>query len=212
MVVVANATDTRLDLFCVAERDARAHDEPLRVLLGVLQLTGALGGAWTALFGLITRVFWVTCSRSSCSLASVTALWAACSGGHGTGNRFDQLVLHMVKSGECAPPVGVPHRQQPEVYHWWLVTRQLSCAMVVQRGHSVSLIKGLSQLFQKNEVALGVHRVRQRPPVNVSSWAGGVLGARHWLCVGFIVVVGHHRLFHLDIDLLLSPIGAATSG
>jgi hypothetical protein len=24
---------------------------------------------------------------------------------------------------------------------------------------------------------------------------------------GFIVVVGHHRLFHLDIDLLLSPIG-----
>src|SRR5205085_4084638 len=51
--------------------------------------------------------------------------------------------------------------------------------------------------------------MRQRPPVNVSSWVTvrslwGMSWAKRavssWM-------VGHHRVFNVDIDLLLSPIG-----
>ena len=76
---------------------------------------------------------------------------------------------------------------------------------VVPRG----LITGLSELFHNNEVALGVHRYEAQ-----AAGTRFVLGHREVFVghvvgqtCGFIVVVGHHRLFHLEIDLLLSPIG-----
>ena len=71
------------------------------------------------------------------------------------------------------------------------------------------LITGLSQLFHNNKVALRVHRDEAK-----AAGKRFVLGHREvfWghavgQAYGCIVVGGHHRLFHLDIDLLLSPIG-----
>ena len=74
-----------------------------------------------------------------------------------------------------------------------------------QRG----LIAGLSQLFQNNEVALGVHRDEAKAAGkrfvlgHREVFVGHVLGQ----ACGFVLAVGDHRLFNLAVDLLLSPIG-----
>ena len=71
------------------------------------------------------------------------------------------------------------------------------------------LISGLRQLLQNNEMALRVHRDETK-----AAGKRFVLGHREVFvghaigqAYGFIVVVGHHRLFNVAIDLLLSPIG-----
>ena len=71
------------------------------------------------------------------------------------------------------------------------------------------LIAGLSQLFHNNEIALRVHRDEAQ-----ATGKGFVLGHREVFlghavgqACGFIVAIGHHRLFNVDIDLLLRPIG-----
>ncbi len=71
------------------------------------------------------------------------------------------------------------------------------------------LITGLSQLFQKNEIALRVHRDEAQAAGkrfilgHREVFLGHILGQ----ACGFILVVGHHRVFNVEIDLLLSPIG-----
>src|SRR4029450_7239833 len=87
MVVVADATDARLDLFTLLSEALVLTTGRFERLLSLLQAPGFL---WepvrTALGRLITRAVRVhlpavlrrrLCSRSSCSRASVTALWAA---------------------------------------------------------------------------------------------------------------------------------------
>ena len=81
------------------------------------------------------------------------------------------------------------------------------------RRHEVipsSLIAGLSQLFQNNEVALGVHRDEAKAAGKrfVLGHREVFLGHTAGQACGFIVVVSHHRLFNLKINLLLSPIGS----
>jgi len=72
-----------------------------------------------------------------------------------------------------------------------------------------ALITGLSQLFQNNEVAVGVHRhqakaARKRFVLSHREvFAGHVLGQAH----GFALAVGDHGCFNLTVDLLLSAIG-----
>jgi len=71
------------------------------------------------------------------------------------------------------------------------------------------LIAGLSQPFQKNEVTLLVHRDEAKATGkrfvlgHRDGFAGHVLGQ----ACGFSVAVGDHRLFNVEIDLLMSPIG-----
>jgi hypothetical protein len=72
------------------------------------------------------------------------------------------------------------------------------------------LIAGLSQLFHNNEIALRVHRDEAQ-----TTGKGFGLGHREVFgghavsqACGFIVAIGHHRLFNVDIDLLLRPIGS----
>ena len=97
MVVVANATDTRLDLFALLSETLVLTTSRFECLLGVLQAHGCLWGApWTALFGLITRVFRVTLQPFELLFGLGDGLVGRpFFGGHGTRNRFDQLVLHM---------------------------------------------------------------------------------------------------------------------
>src|SRR5262249_53005082 len=71
------------------------------------------------------------------------------------------------------------------------------------------VITSLSPLLQNNEVALRVHRDEAK-----AAGKRFVLGHRevfvgHALgqVCGFVLAIGHHRLFNLEIDLLLSPIG-----
>ena len=56
VVVVANATDARLDLFTLLSETLVLTTGRFERLLGLLQAHGFLwGAAWTALFGLVTR-------------------------------------------------------------------------------------------------------------------------------------------------------------
>jgi len=72
------------------------------------------------------------------------------------------------------------------------------------------LIAGLSQLFHKNAVALGVHRhqaqaARQRFVLrDRDGFAGQVLG----LAGGVVVALGAQRFFTPAVHLLLSPRGS----
>jgi hypothetical protein len=72
------------------------------------------------------------------------------------------------------------------------------------------LIASLSQLFQKNEIALRVHRDKAKATGKcfVLGHREVFLGHAVGQACGFIVAIGHHRLFNVDIDLLLSPIGS----
>jgi hypothetical protein len=72
------------------------------------------------------------------------------------------------------------------------------------------VIAGLSQLFHKNEVALRVHRDEAQAAGKRFVLGHGEVFAGHVLgqASGFIVAIGHHRLFNVDIDLLLRPIGS----
>ena len=71
------------------------------------------------------------------------------------------------------------------------------------------LITGLSQLFHKKEVTLRVHRDEAQATGKRFVLGHGEVFVGHVLgqAYGFIVALGHHRVFHLDIDLLLRPIG-----
>src|SRR5215208_2413811 len=97
MVVVANTTDTRLDLFALLSEPLVLTTSRFEGLLGVLQAHGFLWGApWTALFGLITRVLRVTLQPFELLFGLGDGLVGRpFFGGHGTRNRFDQLVLDM---------------------------------------------------------------------------------------------------------------------
>ena len=66
-------------------------------LLGLLQAHGCLwGAAWTALFGLVTRALRVGLHPFELLSGFGDGLVGGpLFGGHGTGDRFDQLVLHM---------------------------------------------------------------------------------------------------------------------
>src|SRR5215467_1915835 len=60
MVIVANATDTRLDLFALLRKSHVLATGRCEHVLGLCQAHGFLGGvSWTALFRCITRAFWV---------------------------------------------------------------------------------------------------------------------------------------------------------
>jgi hypothetical protein len=71
------------------------------------------------------------------------------------------------------------------------------------------VIAGLRQLFQKHEVALGVHRDEAKAAGKrfVLGHRKVFLGHAVGQACGFILAIGHHRLFNVDIDLLLSAIG-----
>lgn len=71
------------------------------------------------------------------------------------------------------------------------------------------LIAGLSQLFQNNEIAVGVHRhqakaARKRFVLRHGDvFAGHILGQ----ACGFSLAVGDHCFFNPAVNLLLSPVG-----
>src|SRR5499427_5352157 len=71
------------------------------------------------------------------------------------------------------------------------------------------LITGLSQLFHNQEVALRVHRDEAQAAGKRFVLGHGEVFVGHvrGQAYSFIVAIGHHRVFHLDIDLLLSSIG-----
>jgi hypothetical protein len=71
------------------------------------------------------------------------------------------------------------------------------------------LITGVSQLFQKNAVALRVHREEAQATGKRFVLGHGEVFTGHGLgqACGFIVAIGHQRLFNVDIDLLLSTLG-----
>ena len=71
------------------------------------------------------------------------------------------------------------------------------------------MITGLSELFHKNEVAVGVYGDETEAAGKrfVLGDSAVLFGHRLGQSCGFILVVSHHRLFNLNIDLLLCPIG-----
>src|SRR5262249_15352147 len=75
MVIVANATDTRLDLFALLRESHVLATGRCERLLGLFQAHGFLGGGpWTALLGPIPPPFWVPFSHSFLPFASPTRL------------------------------------------------------------------------------------------------------------------------------------------
>jgi len=180
----------------------------------VLQAHGFRWGApWTALFGLIPRVFRVTLPPFERLFGLGDGLVGRpfC-GGHGTRNRFDQLVLPREHVRRVMRLQRVCHRgQQPGR----CLTRGLEhpavarCQGRCHAGIPRRVIAGLSQLFHNNEGAVGVHRDEAKA-------AGKRFGLGHravfWghamgHACGFIGVGGPHRWFHVDLALLRSPIG-----
>ena len=78
MVVVADALDTRLDLFTVLGEALVLTTGRFERLLSLLQAHGSFGGRpGPRLSGASPMLCGSLCSRSSCSRAAVTALWAA---------------------------------------------------------------------------------------------------------------------------------------
>jgi hypothetical protein len=97
MVIVANATDTRLDLFALCSEPRVLATGRFERVLGLLQAHGFL---WRptrpALFGLVIRAYRVGLQPFEllCGFAD-GLLCRPFFGGHGTRDGFDQLVLHM---------------------------------------------------------------------------------------------------------------------
>ena len=132
--------------------------------------------------------------------------------GHGTGDGFDQRVLPMEHVRCVVGLQRVFHRgQQPGRF----IARRLDHPAIAlgqgrrQEGIPRSVIAGLSQLCHKNTVALRVHRDEAKAAGKrfVLGHRKGFWGHAVGSAYGVIVVGGHHRLFHVEIGLLLSPIG-----
>ena len=97
VVVVADAPDTRLDLFALLSEPLVLTAGRFERLLGLLQTHGCFWGAfWTGLFGLVTRALRVGLQPFElCSGVGDGLMGGPLFGGHGSGDRFDQLVLPM---------------------------------------------------------------------------------------------------------------------
>ena len=97
MVVVANATDTRLDLCTLLSETFVLTTGRFERLLGLLQTQRFFWGApWTALFGLLACALQVALQ----SFELLCGFGDGLMGGplfsrHGSGDCFDQFVLHM---------------------------------------------------------------------------------------------------------------------
>ena len=63
--------------------------------------------------------------------------------------------------------------------------------------------------INSNEVALGVHGDEAKAAGTRFLLGHGEVFVGHVLgqACGFILAIGHHRVFHFDIDLLLRPLG-----
>src|SRR5262249_61878771 len=97
MVIVAKATDTRLDLFALRSEPRMLATGRFERVLGLLQAHGCLWGPTRpALFGLVIRAYRVGLQPFELLCGFANGL--VCRpffGGYGTGDGFDQLVLHM---------------------------------------------------------------------------------------------------------------------
>src|SRR5262249_15537304 len=97
MVIVANATDTRLDQFALRSEPRVLATGRFERLLSLLQAHGFLWGPpRPALCGLVIRAYRVGLQPFEllCSFAD-GLLCRPFFGGHGTGDGFDQFMLHM---------------------------------------------------------------------------------------------------------------------
>src|SRR4029434_8165688 len=101
MVVVADATDTRLDLFTLLSEALVLTTGRFECVLSLLQAHGFLWGqARTALVRRITRALRVALQRLELRPGfGDGVMGGSLFGGHGTGDRLDQLVLHMEQVG-----------------------------------------------------------------------------------------------------------------
>jgi hypothetical protein len=97
VVGVADAPDTRLDLCALRRPPLVLTTGRFEGVLGVLQAHGGLWGAsWTALCGLVTCILRVGLQPFELLLGFGDGrVGRPLFGGHGTRNRFDQLVLYM---------------------------------------------------------------------------------------------------------------------
>jgi hypothetical protein len=214
MVVVANATEVLLDLYALLSEMRGLATGRFEDLFGLLQADGCLwGAAWPALFGLVPWALLVALQPFK--------LFCGCADGRegrplfrgpGTADRFDQLMWHR-------QPVGRVMRfqirrdlgQQPRRF----ITRRLDHPAVTlgAGGFQVlmptGLIPGRSRLLHKNAVAVGGHRDEAQAPGKRFVLGHGEVFGGHGLgqACGFILAIGHHRVFYVDVDLLLRPIG-----
>ena len=214
LVGMADATDALSDLLAVLREALVLTTGRFECLRGVLQAHGGFWGpARTALFGLVTCALLV--SLHPFELFHGFSDGLVCSPlfrGHGSGDGFDQFVLYM-EQVRCMVRFEIMCHigQQPRRF---IAGRLDHPAIELCQGrrHEVvpsGLITGLSQLFQNNEIALRVHRDEAKAAgkrfilSHREVFVGHVLGQAY----GFIVALGHHRWFHVDIDLRLSPRG-----
>ena len=134
-------------------------------------------------------------------------------GGHGTGDRFDELVLPM-QEVRCVVRLQrvFDIGQQPGRFiagrldHLTVELRQGRCHECMPHD----LIAGLSQLFHANAVALRVHRDEAQAASKgfVLSHREGFTGHVLGQACGFVLVVDDYRFFNPAVDVLLSTIGS----